>query len=140
MCGERGPGCDDGAMSEDDDVVLAALDELVAAGRENIITWIGLMTRVDAIRDLRRRDVPYRDMAIENGMPIIDAISTNQERLTTAAAHFRRVVARELQTEGLSPAAIARAFGVSRQRVASLLAEPGDDEPREPQHTLSPEA
>ena len=107
---------------EDDDPTLDSLEELVLVGRQNIANWLGLMTRVDRVRELRREGVAYRDMHIEEGMPIIDAISTNQDRLTVAAARFRRATAHALASEGLSPSAIARLFGVSRQRVASLLA------------------
>jgi predicted transcriptional regulator len=48
-------------------------------------------------------------------------LAAAQERLAVAAATFRRAAARELRNEGMSPAAIADAFGVSRQRIAALL-------------------
>jgi predicted XRE-type DNA-binding protein len=116
-------------MTESDaaDEVLAALDELVRVGRANITAWVAVMERVEEVRVYRARGLGYLEMPqAENGAAtIIDAISANQERLTAAAAQFRRVLAHRLQAEGLSVAAVARAFGVSRQRVASLLAEEG---------------
>lgn len=101
------------------------MDDLVAAGRENVTAWMGIMARVDAVRELRRQGVPYNEMSIE-GVPIIDAIGAAQDRLTTAAARFRRASARELHDAGLSLAEIGRLFGVSRQRISSLLEEEGD--------------
>lgn len=107
----------------DDDPVLDALDELLTAGRENVTAWMKIMARVEDVRDLRRRGTAYRDMGIADGIPIIDAISSNQERLTAAAARFRRAAAHQLVAEGMTPAEIARVFGVSRQRVSVLLGE-----------------
>ena len=120
-----------------DDPVLQALEELVRAGRQNIANWLVLMERVDRVRELRAQDVPYRDMNVDQGMSVIEAISDNQDRLTAAAAKFRRAMAHELHTEGLTPAAIARLYGVSRQRVASLLAGPDAGAEREPELVAS---
>jgi hypothetical protein len=106
----------------DADPTLEALEELVRAGRQNMANWLVLMERVDRVRELRAQGVTYRDMNVGQGMSVIEAISDNQDRLTVAAAKFRRAMAHELHSEGLTPAAIARLYGVSRQRVASLLA------------------
>ena len=57
------------------DPVLAALDCLVAAGRENVSAWMGIMARVDAVREMRRQGVAYTEMSIPEGVPIIDAVS-----------------------------------------------------------------
>ena len=109
-------------MQPGDDPVLAALDELVAAGRQNVIDWMALMTRVDQVREARRRDIDYIEMQLP-GVSVIDTVTANQERLATAAARFRRVLARELHRNGQSPATIARNFGVTRQRIAALLTD-----------------
>ena len=109
----------------DDDPILDALLELVAVGRANISAWIGVMNRVEEVRELRRQGVSYSEMELREGESIIAAISDNQERLTSAAARFRRASARQLREEGMAVADIARAFGVSRQRVAALLVDDG---------------
>lgn len=106
-----------------DDTVLDALEELVAVGRANIVAWVGVMSRVDEVRTLRTQGVAYSDMSLSDGIPIIGAIGENQERLTAAAARFRRAAVKQLHDEGMGAAAIARAFGVTRQRVAVLLAD-----------------
>ena len=111
----------------DDDPILEALGELVAVGRDNMVAWLGVMARVEQVRELRQQAVPYRDMSLSEGISIIGAIRDNQERLTEAAARFRRASARQLREEGMSVAEIARAFGVSRQRVAALLSDDADN-------------
>ena len=94
----------------------------MAAARDNIVSWVGVMERVEAIREQRRLGVPYTSMKIEGTTPpIIDTVARNQERLGAAAATLRRVLAHALAAEGMSHADIARAFGVSRQRVGMLL-------------------
>src|SRR4051794_20468751 len=85
------------------------------------------MERAEAIREQRRAGVPYSDMKIDSTTPpIIDAVSRNQERLGVAAAALRRSLAHALTAEGMSHADIARAFGVSRQRVGMLLRNESD--------------
>ena len=103
------------------DRLLEALDMLVAAGDANVEAWSALKERVEAIRGQRQRGVMYSQMTLPEGLPVIEAVTANQERLAVAAAHVRRTIARELQTEGWSASAIARTFGVTRQRVAELL-------------------
>ena len=118
----------------DPDPVLEALKDVVVAARANVVTWMGVMDRVDVVLELRRQGVSYRDMQVDTGVPIIDAISGAQERLNAAAARFRRATARELQAEGMTAAEIARIFGVSRQRVSNLL-----DEDSATQQPLTPD-
>ena len=84
---------------------------------------MGVMARVDEVRALRSQGIAYTDMSLAEGVSIIEAVGTNQERLTAAAARFRRASVKQLHDDGMAPAAIARAFGVSRQRVAALLGE-----------------
>jgi hypothetical protein len=118
------------------DPVLESIDGLLAAARENIVGWIGVMERAEMIREQRRAGVPYSAMQIGGTTPpIIDAVARNQERLGAAAAALRRSVAHALVAEGMSHADVARVFGVSRQRVGMLLRnepEPGEPEPGEP--------
>lgn len=113
------------------DPVLEALDGILAAARENIVSWVGVMERVEAIREQRRLGIAYTEMKIEGTTPpIIDTVARNQERLGVAAAALRRAAAHAMAAEGMSHADIARAFGVSRQRVGMLLRnepEPHDD-------------
>ena len=52
----------------DEDPILESLIELVAVGRANIVTWVGVMTRVEEVRELRRQGVAYRDMDLEESL------------------------------------------------------------------------
>ena len=102
----------------------------MAVARQNIISWVGVMERVESVREQRRQGVPYIDMQVDSETPpILDTVARNQERLGAAAATLRRSIARMLADEGMSHADIARMFGVSRQRVGMLLRnepEPAD--------------
>ena len=105
-----------------DDAVLSALDGLMSAARANVVAWMNVMERIEDVRAQRLRGLPYTEMSSPPDVPrIIDVVSSNQERLNAAAAQFRRVLAQELIAEGWSSAEVARAFGVSRQRVGVLL-------------------
>jgi predicted XRE-type DNA-binding protein len=109
------------------DAVLDALDGILAAARDNIVSWVGVMERVEAIREQRRQGIAYTEMQIASTTPpIIDTVARNQERLGSAAAALRRAVAHALVDEGMSHADIARLFGVSRQRVGMLLRNEAD--------------
>ncbi|MDQ1684448.1 MAG: hypothetical protein QOC82_1185 [Frankiaceae bacterium] len=115
------------------DPVLDALDGILAAARENIVSWVGVMERVEEIREQRRQGIAYTEMKIEGSTPlIIDTVARNQERLGTAAATLRRSLAHALFAEGMSHADIGRIFGVSRQRVGMLLRN--EPEPHETPH------
>jgi len=105
------------------DPVLEALDDVVAAARANVVTWMGVMERAEQVRELRRQGLRYRDMQVDAGVPIVEALSNAQERLNAAAGRFRRATVTTLHEEGMTAAEIARIFGVSRQRVSSLLDE-----------------
>jgi hypothetical protein len=67
-----------------------------------------------------------RAMAAEPRPLIITRMTELIDELTGAARAVRRSGAEQLRTEGLSQQAIADVFGVTRQRVAALLAPPAD--------------
>jgi len=58
---------------------------------------------------------------------IVELLTESIERLHTASSRFRRAEAHALHTQGLSRQDIARRFGVSRQRVSTLLNTPEPD-------------
>jgi len=111
------------APPADDDPLLGALDELVAAAQANMSAWSDMMSRVERIRELRANGVPYSEITLDDGTSplIIDVLAANQERLSAAGSRYRRAAVRQLQADGLSKSEIARRMGVTRQRIANLL-------------------
>ena len=106
------------------DPVAEALTELAAAAKANMSEWELVLRRIEAVLELRRQGFRYSDMRIDDaGTSIIESLGRNQERLNDAGARVRRAIARQLAAEGWSQSQIAAAFGVSRQRVAALLAD-----------------
>lgn len=104
------------------DAVLAALDDLVAALKENDAAIRVMLKRAEAVRRARAKGLPYRDIVRTEERPlIVELLSGNQERLATAGSRFRRAEAAALRAEGLTLDEIARLFGVTRQRVIALL-------------------
>ena len=106
----------------DDDVVLAALDDLVVALRQNTQRNQIVEKRAKRIRAQRRRGLAYREIvASEPGPLIVELTRHNLEALLDAGSRLRRLEARALHDEGLTMQQIADLFGVTRQRVSELL-------------------
>jgi hypothetical protein len=95
-----------------------------------------VLTRVgDDLRPLARRAEHLRD-ELADGSSLTDAMRAEPrpllisrmteliDELIGAALAVRRAEARQLRREGASQQQIAEIFGVTRQRVAALLAEP----------------
>lgn len=87
--------------------------------------------RLDPIRDrltkaleLRDHGAVYSEMGSQlEGSPVIGTLTTAIDALIEAAARLRRTAAVELHDEGMTMDQIATLFGVSRQRVSSILRE-----------------
>ena len=104
------------------DEVLDALEALVAALNENIERASQAIERAGHIRGQRASGRRYSDIAREEERPlIVELASMNQQALNEAGSRFRQTQARALHGEGLSMDAIAKLFGVTRQRVSALL-------------------
>lgn len=113
---------------DDADEVLQALDELVAALRANAEVGRQIVKRGDVIRAARRRGNDYRSIvSVEHRPLIVEMLRESQKRLTDAGSRFRRAEARALRAEGLTLDQIAAVFGVTRQRVITLLRESRGD-------------
>jgi hypothetical protein len=95
-----------------------------------------VLTRVsDDLQALARRAQHLRE-ELADGRPLTDAMRAEArpliisrmtqlvDELVGAALAVRRAEAQQLRREGASQQQIADIFGVSRQRVAALLAEP----------------
>lgn len=106
-----------------DDPVIRALDELVAALADTSAVEHAL-ERADTVRQRRMEGASYRDLTTDEQRPLlVELISDHLSRLAEAGARFRRAEAAALHQEGATMEEIARAFGVSRQRVSAILRE-----------------
>jgi hypothetical protein len=107
------------------DPALEALDALtraVALARQRLDE---VEERADHLRHERRSGRPYAEIVADEPHPfIVELLTALLDELADAGSTFRRAKARALRDEGLSQEAIAAHFGVTRQRVAALLAEP----------------
>ncbi len=57
----------------------------------------------------------------EDCPPLVELVTQNMDRLHTVGAHYRAAQAHALRQEGLTMAAIAELFGLTRQRISALL-------------------
>jgi DNA-directed RNA polymerase sigma subunit (sigma70/sigma32) len=105
------------------DPVATSLDDLVRS-----IERIDALARTAAERAERRRAQreegrTYRDILADEERPLfVELVSEMTEALIDAGGRFRRAQARALYDEGATMDQIAELFGVSRQRVSTLLA------------------
>ena len=106
------------------DPALGALDQLCVVARETIDRAEQILARAEHIQAQRKAGVAYREIVPAEQRPlIVELLTAIQSRLADAGSAWRRAEARALHTEGLSMDAIAALFGVTRQRVSSLLKE-----------------
>jgi hypothetical protein len=107
---------------DEKDEVLEALDALVAVLDQNIQRAGRALERAEEIRRRREAGLRYSEIAREEERPlIVELASMNHQALNEAGSKFRQAQARALHREGLSMDAIAKLFGVTRQRVSALL-------------------
>jgi ParB-like chromosome segregation protein Spo0J len=107
-------------MAEDEFLeALTALERVVAdhSRRARLIN-----KRIAQIRRLRSRGESYAEIVSMKDSPLIVQLLTESSiELDTCGANVRRAEARALYAEGLTMEQIAERFGVTRQRVSTLL-------------------
>lgn len=100
----------------------AALEEIAAAAAENIERNEAIRGRALRLLEHVEGDVPLADlMRREPGPPIVELLSANLATLSESGSALRGVQAEALRAEGLTMEQIGELFGVTRQRVSSLL-------------------
>jgi transcriptional regulator len=114
-------------MPETADDVLNALDLLLEALRANDRLEKELVQRARALKAMRQKGLSYREIVPKEKRPlVVELLREMQEQLSRAGRTLRSVEARALREEGLTLDEIARLFGVTRQRVITLLREDAD--------------
>ncbi len=99
---------------------LDALDEAIATTIEDLLA---ARSRIKQLSDRRHSDATWTDMAREEERPlVVELVTRSLNSLSDAGGKFRRSQAEALRGDGLPMTRIAQLFGVSRQRISSLLA------------------
>jgi DNA-directed RNA polymerase specialized sigma24 family protein len=98
---------------------LTALEDVLADnGRRASL----IKKRIAQLRRLRARGAPYADIvSSKDGPLIVQLLTDSSTALDTCGANVRRAEAHALYAEGLTMEQIAERFGVTRQRVSTLL-------------------
>jgi hypothetical protein len=106
----------------DGDQVIAALDELTTAVEANARDGKLLVRRVDELRKARAKGKPWWEVLGQERKPgVLDLVGRMLNRLGESSSGVRRPLASAMRREGLTIPAVAHIFGVSHQRVSTLL-------------------
>ena len=105
-----------------DDAFLKALTTLEATLADNHERTKLIKKRITQLRRLRADGVSYAEIvATRDGPLLVQLLTESSKALDTSGASVRRAEARALYAEGLTMDQIAEGFGVTRQRVSTLL-------------------
>src|SRR3954464_12218715 len=108
-----------------EDTFLEALTALEGTLADNEKRTSLIRTRIAQVRRLRSQGAPYAEIVpISDGPLIVQLLTESSMALDISGASVRRAEARALYAEGLTMDQIAEGFGVTRQRVSTLLRPP----------------
>jgi hypothetical protein len=106
----------------DTDEVLAAVESVVRALKENQARTDEALERAAEIQQQRRAGRTYTEIFEESERPLlVEILTTNVLELHDVGHQLRTSQAHALRREGLSTQRIAQLYGVSRQRIMALL-------------------
>ena len=109
-------------MAKQADAALAELQVAVERAQQLLEA---VQKRTAVLQAARAQGKDYSEIATEEHRPlVVELLSDVLEELAAAGSKFRRAEARVLHAGGMSQEAIGALFGVTRQRVAALLADP----------------
>ena len=104
------------------DPARVALGDLAVSLRENAAALEAAADRADELVAARDSGRAYREIVPNERRPlVVETISKVLDSLARVGSRWRREEARALHAEGMSMDAIARLFGVTRQRVSTLI-------------------
>jgi transcriptional regulator with XRE-family HTH domain len=105
-----------------EDKFLEALTALEHALADNQKRAALIKKRITQLRRSRARGASYAEVvSIRDGPLIVQLLTESSKALDTSGANVRRAEAHALYVEGLTMDQIAERFGVTRQRVSTLL-------------------
>jgi hypothetical protein len=115
----------DNTPRESDDAVLAALNDVISALEASTRRNQAALTRAESMVEQRRTGRPWRDIVEAEQRPLVVELMTESlDALLEAGSRLRRAKARALHDDGVTMAAIGQLFGVTRQRVSTLIRPP----------------
>jgi hypothetical protein len=98
---------------------LATLDVALASTIEDLIA---ARSRVKRLLDSRDSDASWLTLVNDEERPlVVELVTRSLSQLSDAGGKFRRAEAEALRADGLPMTKIASLFGVTRQRISSLL-------------------
>jgi DNA-directed RNA polymerase specialized sigma24 family protein len=107
-----------------EDAFLLALSDLEAALDDNVRRAKAIKRRIAQIRRERAKGGTWSSIVSAEAPPlIVQLVSENSRALDEHGARVRRTEVLVLHDEGMTMEQIAAKFGVTRQRVSSLLRE-----------------
>jgi DNA-directed RNA polymerase specialized sigma24 family protein len=105
-----------------EDAFLEALTALENTLADNQRRTTLIKKRIAQLRRLRSKGASYADIVSSRDGPlIVQLLTESSTALDTVGGNVRRAEARALHAEGLTMEQIAQRFGVTRQRVSTLL-------------------
>ena len=111
--------------NEHRDDVAAALDALIEAVERNAKDERRLVENLTRLREAREKQIPVTEaLAGEDEPRSMELLGVVLTRLMDTSGTARRALARAMRTEGESIPSIARAFGVTHQRISNILNHP----------------
>jgi hypothetical protein len=107
-----------------EDALLHALSDLEAALEENIRRAKAMQRRIAEVRRRRSDGATWSSIVSAETPPlIVQLVTENSRALDEHGGRVRRTEVLALHDEGMTMEQIAARFGVTRQRVSSLLGE-----------------
>jgi hypothetical protein len=107
-----------------DDSALRALDELRLQVDNTICDLHGVKDRLEQLMSAHAAGAPWSEIVAKQDRPlVVEMITSVLTQLGETGSRFRREQALALRREDLSITRISELFGVSRQRISTILRE-----------------
>jgi hypothetical protein len=116
-----------------EDEVLAALAHVMAALELSTRQNEKALAQAESMARQRGEGRPWREIVLNQDRPlVVELISESLDALIDAGSRLRRAKARALHADGVTMETIGELFGVTRQRVSSLIRPQSEDSPGRP--------
>jgi hypothetical protein len=104
------------------DAVVKAIDEASSAVEDNVSDEEDLLSELAQIRSQRIAGVPLTDALGGPGRPrVVALLGSIVDRVTLGSARLRHALVSALVRDGESVTSVATRFGVTHQRISSIL-------------------